>query len=114
MGELDRNTADGTPEGTSAKHRAATPAGPALPIAALALCVAGAAVGYFASWPVGAALVIASIACAILAIRKRAALRWLAILALALDIACIVAVGAVIAMLLNQINQMNELMGTIS
>ena len=117
MSELKKNRLEDADHGPrTGGHHSRVPAstGPALSIAALLACVVGAPVGYFVSWPVGIFLIIASLVCAIVAIRKHASMRPLAILALVLDLVLIIAIIVVFAMLLHQINQMNELMGTVS
>ena len=85
-------------------------AGPALPIASLVLCLAGALVGYYFIWLVGAIMLFASIVCGIIALRRHAPYRWMARIAIALSVIALIFAAAVISVIFYQAQQMNELL----
>ena len=84
--------------------------GPALPFTALALCVVGALIGYYLLWIAGAIMLFASIVCGVLALRRHAPYRWMAIAGIVLSVIALIFAAAVISVIFFQAQQMNELL----
>ncbi|WP_019239469.1 MULTISPECIES: hypothetical protein [Enorma] len=84
--------------------------GAALPIACLVLCVVGALIGYYLLWIAGAIMLFASIVYGVLALRRHAPYRWMAIAGIVLSVIALIFAAAVISVIFFQAQQMNELL----